>query len=340
MADRLHAKYGSFLSCKSCTSSGRDRKGNYIKNVAGKRDGEDRYYRRWCCTTNGKFSCPSLSNASYIDWAKTQLSRDTFHLVVETIRGGFEDKGPEHCRLGLLLLDGPSRLTETVSLKRKATTVQATPPPTKRRLDFFGPRDVVLPSTNKTSCRKDERAYVTPAPSTLNAEKADLVRSPPLRLIADLVDIRARLDDFIAAWGDIDVSSQQEDKHADCDKTRENSLSPEEYLGVHEAKDLALRATVRPITPPDQSSPPRGRLASTGTSVELLPSSADDFDAPQPDVQEGLPATSLAAILAAGFHSADASEKKEIRKRAKQENVVAAFEEEIRRIGILARTLT
>lgn len=126
----------------------------------------------------------------------------------------------------------------------------------------------------------------------------------------------------------------------DCDKTRENSLSPEEYLGVHEAKDLALRATVRPITPPDQSSPPRGRLVSTGTSIELLPSSADDFDAPQPDVEESLPATSLAANLAAGFHSADASEKKEIRKRAKRENVVAAFEEEIRRIGILARTLT
>jgi hypothetical protein len=67
VADRLYAKYGSFLFCKSCTSSGRDRKGNYIKNVAGKRDGEDRYYRRWCCTANGKFSCPSLSNASYID---------------------------------------------------------------------------------------------------------------------------------------------------------------------------------------------------------------------------------------------------------------------------------
>jgi hypothetical protein len=119
VADRLHAKYGLFLSYKSCTSSGRDRKGNYIKNVAGKRDREDRYYRRWCYTTNSKFSCPSLSNASYIDWAKTQLSHDTFHLVVETIRGSFEDRGLEHCRLGLLLQDGPPPSTENTSLKQR-----------------------------------------------------------------------------------------------------------------------------------------------------------------------------------------------------------------------------
>jgi hypothetical protein len=343
VADRLHAKYGSFLSCKSCSSSERDRKGNYIKNVAGKRDGEDRYYRRWCCTTNGKFSCPSLSNASYIDWAKTQLSRDTFHLVVETIRGGFEDKGPEHCRLGLLLLDGPSRLTETVSLKRKATTVQATPPPTKRRLDFFGTRDVVLPSTDKTSCRKDEGAYVTPAPSTLNAEKADLVHSPPLGLIADLVDIRARLDDFIAAWGDIDVSSQQEDKHADCDKTRENSLSPEEYLGTYQTNDLALHTTAGLITTPDPSSPLRPQSTCAGASTEISSPSTNDIDAVDaslPGVERVLPPISRAAILAADFHSADIPKRKEIRTRAKRENVVAAFEEEVRRIGALAKALT
>jgi hypothetical protein len=122
VADRLHGRYGSYLACKSCTSSGRDRKGNYNKNVAGKRDGEERYYRRWCCTTNGRFSCPSLSNTAYIDWAKTQLSRDSFRAVVETIRGGFEDKGPEHCRLGLLLQEGPSPSTGDTSLKRKAST--------------------------------------------------------------------------------------------------------------------------------------------------------------------------------------------------------------------------
>jgi hypothetical protein len=125
----------------------------------------------------------------------------------------------------------------------------------------------------------------------------------------------------------------------DYNKTRENSPSPEEYLGIYEAKDLALRATVRLITPPDPSSLPLRPLTSTGTSVELLLSSASEFDAPQPDVEEeSPPATNLAAVLAASFHSADSSEKKEIRKRAKRENVVVAFEEEIRRIGILART--
>ena len=46
VANRLHSKYGSYLVCKSCISSGRDRKGNYNKNVASKRDGEERYYRR------------------------------------------------------------------------------------------------------------------------------------------------------------------------------------------------------------------------------------------------------------------------------------------------------
>ena len=69
-------------------------------------------------------------------------------------------------------------------------------------------------------------------------------------------------------------------------------------------------------------------------------SSADDFDAPQPDVEGENPlATNLAAVLAASFYLADSSKKKEIRKRAKRENVVVAFEEEIHRIGILARTL-
>ena len=339
VADRLHGKYGSYLACKSCTSSGRDRKGNYNKNVAGKRDGEERYYRRWCCTTNGKFSCPSLSNTAYIDWAKTQLSRDSFRAVVETIRGGFEDKGPEHCRLGLLLQEGPSPFTGETSLKRKAGTAQATPPPTKRRLNFFTSGGVVPAATGVTSCREDGEAYVTPASSTLDDGKVDLTHSHP-GLLAGLIEVQTKLNWLIAACGEQDTRGQQEEKQVDCDKTRENSLSPEEYLGIHEAKDLALRATVRPITPPDQSSPPLLPLTSTGTSVELLPSSADESDAPQPDVEEvSPPAISLAAVLAAGFHSADASEKKEIRKRAKRENVVAAFEEEICRIGILAKTL-
>ena len=100
----------------------------------------------------------------------------------------------------------------------------------------------------------------------------------------------------------------------DCYKTQENSLSPKEDLGIRKAKDLALQATVRSIMPLDQSSLPLCLLMSTRTSVELLLSSANEFDAPQLDVEgESLLAISLAAILAADFHSADASEKKEIR---------------------------
>jgi hypothetical protein len=45
VADQLHGRYGSYVSYKSCTSLGRDWKGNYNKNVAGKRDREERYYR-------------------------------------------------------------------------------------------------------------------------------------------------------------------------------------------------------------------------------------------------------------------------------------------------------
>jgi hypothetical protein len=56
-------------------------------------------------------------------------------------------------------------------------------------------------------------------------------------------------------------------------------------------------------------------------------------------IEKDLPPTSLAAILATDFHSANTSEKKEIYKRAKRENVVIAFEEEIRRISTLIRTL-
>lgn len=59
VAHRLHGIHGPRLSCNSCASSGKDREGNYIKNVAGKGDGENRYYRRWSCTTNNKFSCPT-----------------------------------------------------------------------------------------------------------------------------------------------------------------------------------------------------------------------------------------------------------------------------------------
>ncbi|GAB7336947.1 hypothetical protein MBLNU13_g02312t1, partial [Cladosporium sp. NU13] len=261
------------------------------------------------------------------------LSRDSFRAVVETVRGGFEDKGPEHCRLGLLLQEGTSPSTGDTSLKRKASTAQPTPPPTKRRLNFFTSRGVVSAATSVTSCREDGEAYVIPASSTLDDRKVGLIHSPHPGLVAGLTEIQTQLNRLIAVYGREDTRGQQEEKQVDCDKTRENSLSPEEYLGIYQARDLALRATLRPIAPPDLSSPTHRRLASTGPSVEPLPSSANELDAPQPDVEgESPPAISLATILAAGFHSADASEKKEIRKRAKQENVVTAFEEEICRL--------
>jgi hypothetical protein len=171
VADRLHGKYGSYLARMSCTSLGRDRKGNYNKKKAVKRDGEEGYHRRWCCTTNGKFGYPSVSNAAYIDWAKTQLSRDSFRTVVETIHSGFEDKGPEHCRLGLLLQGRPS-------------------PPTERRLDFFTSGGVLLPVTSVTSSRIDEGVYVTPASSTLGVGKVGLIHAPYPGLSAGSIDIR------------------------------------------------------------------------------------------------------------------------------------------------------
>jgi len=134
VAYRLHGIHGPRLPCKSCASSERERKGNYIKNVAGKRDGEDRYYRRWSCTTNNKFSCPTLGNAAYIEWARSQLDRDSFYSAVETVRGDFPVESLEYQRLGILLQDEPSPPScpsWSPSLKRKAA-LQATPPSTKR----------------------------------------------------------------------------------------------------------------------------------------------------------------------------------------------------------------
>jgi hypothetical protein len=200
----------------------------------------------------------------------------------------------------------------------------------------------VLPATSVTSYRKDEEAYVTPASSTLNIGKVSLTHSLYPGLVAGLTDIQTRLNKLISAYSGEDLSGQQKDKQADCDETRENSLSPEEYLGIQKARDLALHTTTRPITPPDQSSPPRPQPTCEGTPVEVLPSSTNEIDVIDtslPGVEKDLPPASLAAILATDFYSANTSEKKEIRKRAKRENVVIAFEEEIRRIGTLTRTL-
>ncbi|KAM0714672.1 hypothetical protein Q7P37_009970 [Cladosporium fusiforme] len=328
VTDRIHAKYGSYLACKSCVSSERDRKGNYIKNAAGKRDGEGRYYRRWCCTSSGKFGCPTLSNAAYLDWAKTQLSRDLFRPIVEAVRGGFEDKSPEHCRLGLLLQDGPLPPIRSTSLKRKASTVQLSPPQTKRRLDFFRSRDIVAPTAEDPLSRKSIESCVTSSSPTLKAGKGNQIRSPPSSLFAELSNLRAKLDELIEEHGDNGVEDRREITLERNDETRGNSLSPEEYIGIHEARGLALRAAARPPTPPDRSPSPHPQPLS---AVDRSESSPADPGASLLDVRRDLPPpVNLAAALAADFHSADASGKKDIRTRARRGNVVAAFEEELK----------
>lgn len=317
VAEALHAKYASHLACKSCAASVRERKGNYVKNLAGKRDGEDRYYRRWCCTTNGKFACPSLGNAAYIDWAKTQILRDAFHSIVQGIRAGFEDKGPEHCRLGLLLQEGPSPGTAPTPLKRKAAA-QVTPPSTKRRLNSFA-----AAASSISSCEeKTERPSQT---EPLAVEPVEPDRTPSSRpgLTDGLVGIRAKLDELI---GDLCEG---------FDRTRENSLSPEEYLGVHEARGLALRATVHPPTPPSSSSPFCPRPPGFPSSIGACPSDADVSSSDAKE--EVLPRPTLAGALAADFHSTDGPGKKVIRARAKQGKITAAFEQEVRRLGALAK---
>jgi len=334
VAHRLHGIHGPRLSCKSCTSSERERKGNYIKNVAGKRDGEDRYYRRWSCTTNNKFSCPTLGNAAYIDWAKSQLARDSFCSVVESVRADFPVESLEHHRLGLLLQEGPSPPggeLASPSLKRKAAP-QATPSSTKRRLRFFTPRatprsptPVRRPSIDRSS---DTRQSVSPTDAatspdstkTSASSEPKLVRSSPCDLVDRLTDLRAALDGIIDSHrrdcpGLHDSEDSQGPRDSqDGERTRENSLSPEEYIGLHEAKGLALRATLGPLagrTPP--------------TSIDRPPPSHTDLN--------------LGAVLAAAFHSADPSGKKDLRARAKRENVVATFEGEVRRLGACAKGL-
>lgn len=322
VAEGIHARYASFLPCKSCSSSERERKGNYVKNLAGKRDGEDRYYRRWCCTTNGKFACPTLGNAAYIEWAKTQLGRDAFRSIVERVRTGFEDKGPEHCRLGLLLQEGPSPTVAPTPLKRKATA-QATPPSTKRRLHFFAPVPTIPATVAEVSGEGGLELSSQTEPADAGVVKVDRIRSSPLRLIDSLVDARAKLDEIIGGLCE------------DGDRTRENSLSPEEYLGIHEAKGLALRAVTSPPTPPSLSSPIRSGPLRVEVSGEDCRSDADVSSSDAKE-EEALPLT-LASKLAADFHSADGAGKKAIRARARQNEVTAAFEQEVCRIGSLAR---
>jgi hypothetical protein len=333
VSHELHGKYGPRLPCKSCASSERVWKGNYLKNLAGKRDGEDRYYRRWSCTTGGKFACPSLGNAAYIEWAKTQLARDSFCSAVETVRGGFPVESVEHHRLGLLLQDGPSPSIGSPSLKRKATQ-QVTPPSPKRRLQFFGSGHAASPSIDQPSVRKLSGDFgspvlpttVTTKPLAVTTSNSSFVCSQPSDLIGCLVDIRARLDRIIDSYSQVN-----------SDRTRQNSLSPEEYIGIHESRGLALRATAGPPTPPDRLSPSNPLASYVETCIEVSPL---DAHTPSSDVEKDPRDSSvagLAATLAADFHSANASEKKDLRTRARRGNVVAAFEEEVRRVGALAR---
>lgn len=341
VAHRLHGLHGHRLPCKSCASSERERKGHYVKNVAGKRDCEDRYYRRWSCVTSGKFSCPSLSNATYIEWAKSQLDRASFSSAVEAVRGDFPVESLEHHRVGLLLQDGaspPSCPSWSPSLKRKAA-LQATPPSTKRQLRFFeagderSPRDrqpgglltpIQFSEPPSASSAVTARSACTPVTAVADSRSRS-VSSPPPDPIELLVDIRAGLDRFFDAL---------RRREADADRTRENSLSPQEYIGIHEAKGLSLRAIVETPTLPDRSSQPAALPPRQEASVEVCPPGADtSFSADKRDV----PSPSLASTLAADFHSADGPGKKAARKRARQENITAAFEQEVCRLGALSK---
>lgn len=138
--------------------------------MAGKCDSEDKYYLRWSCITGGKFACPSLGNAAYIEWAKTQLAHGSFRSVIEAVRSDFLVESLEHHRLGLLLQEGPSPSTGSPSLKRKATQ-QFTPPSPKRRLQFFRSGDAASPSTDQLSVQKQSGDYRDPVlPTTITTK--------------------------------------------------------------------------------------------------------------------------------------------------------------------------
>lgn len=160
--------------------------------------------------------------------------------------------------------------------------------------------------------------HAEPEPTKADVVKADRVRSSPRRWVDSLIDARAKLDELIGTFCE------------DGERTRENSLSPEEYLGIQEAKDLALRAAVHPLTPPSGSSLPSSfgpRPSGVKTSIEASPS----------DPIDNSPPLALASKLATDFHSADGSGRKAIRTQAKQGKITAAFEQEVRRVGALAR---
>ena len=205
-----------------------------------------------------------------------------------------------------------------------------TPQSTKRRLQFFVPRDTPRSPTPIRQSSIDQSpdtrqsasptGAATPPDSTKTSatRESRLVCSPPCDLVSTLTNLRATLDGIIdshsCACAELHDSrdSQEPRNSQDGERTRENSLSPEEYIGLHEAKGLALRATLRPLAEP---TPP--------VSVDGPPPSGTD----------------LGVVLAAAFHSADAPGKKDLRARAKRENVVATFEGEVRRLGARARGL-
>ena len=60
-------------------------------------------------------------------------------------------------------------------------------------------------TTSVTSYREDGEAYVTPALSTLDDGKVDLIHSPHLELVASLTEIRTKLDWLIATYSEEDT---------------------------------------------------------------------------------------------------------------------------------------
>jgi len=212
--------------------------------------------------------------------------------------------------------------------------LQATPPSTKRRLPSFGACDGAPPSIGrqlgKERCEErsgDLRTAIPPTTPGTTSHSA-LACSPPSDPVDFLLDIRAKIDRFVGS-----IRGQE------ADRTRENSLSPEEYIGIHEARGLSLRAAVEAPTLRDRSSQPEPLSPRVETSLEAC---SPDAGPPLPDVERDLPprdlpSPPLASTLAAGFHSADSPGKKAIRTQAKQGKITAAFERELRRIGERSR---
>lgn len=60
-------------------------------------------------------------------------------------------------------------------------------------------------TTSVISCREDGEAYVTPASSTLDDGKVDLIHSPHPGLVAGLTEIQTKLNWLITAYSEEDT---------------------------------------------------------------------------------------------------------------------------------------